>query len=141
MKSINIQEAFFTNLIICNTTSKYIFSLVEKSLTLALLFNFVHPPSFERYNQDSCFQICFDIMDSSESFNSDPFTFAGTKRKRVYSPSQKRTFKSPARKVKKSPRPVKTGRVTKGGKNVTQRRGSLFPSQTQNTDITGLKGN
>ena len=83
-------------------------------------------------------------MDSSESFNSDPFSFAGTKRKKVNSPSQKRTFRSPARsKVKKSPNRVKTGRVNKVGKNVTQRRGSLFPSQSQSQhpDITGVKGN
>ena len=112
---------------------------MEKSLTLL----FVHPPLFERYNQDSCFQKCFSIMDSSESFNSDPFTFAGTKRKKIYSPSRNRTFRSPARKAKKSPRQVKTGRVAKAGKRIVsaQRRGSLLPSQTQQSDITGLKGN
>ena len=82
-------------------------------------------------------------MDSSESFNSDPFTFAGTKRKKIYSPSQNRIFRSPARKAKKISRQVKNGRVAKAGKRIycSQRKGSLLSSQTQQSDITGLTGN
>ena len=57
-------------------------------------------------------------MDPSESFNSDPFTFAGTKRKKIYSPSQNRIFRSPACKAKKSSRQVKNGRVAKAGKRI-----------------------
>lgn len=52
-------------------------------------------------------------MDSSESFNSDPFTFAGTKRKKIYSPSQNRIFRSPAHKAKKSPRQVRMENMQK----------------------------
>ena len=85
----------------------------------------------------------FFIMDSSESFNSDPFNFAGIKRQKLLSPSQTRTFRSPIRKAKRSLRPVQTKKSTKAGRIASQRRGvssQFLSSQTQQPDITGSRG-
>ena len=58
------------------------------------------------------------LSDESIILNSDPFTFAGTKRRKSLFTTSEPNIQTPDRKAKSSPRQVKIGRVAKAGKRI-----------------------